>query len=192
MNRKLRRIADKLEKKAPVSANTKVERRGKKLSGYGIQLLEKQKVKSIYGVYEKQFKRFYSVAVKTEGSPGHNLLNLLERRLDNVVYRLKFSVTRAQARQIVVHGHVFVNGKRVYSPSYLVSVNDVVTMAPNVSDKQKFLEQVVDKRLSIGIKVPEWLELDSKNRKGIVLRMPARSDVQAPIEEHLIVELYSK
>jgi len=192
MNRKLKRIADQLEKKAPVSANAKVERRGKKLSGYGTQLLEKQKVKSIYGVYEKQFKRFYSVAVKTEGSPGHNLLSLLERRLDNVVYRLKFSVTRAQARQIVVHGHVFVNGKRVYSPSYLVSVNDVVTMAPNVSDKQKFLEQVIDKRLSIGIKVPEWLELDGKNRKGIVLRMPARSDVQAPIEEHLIVELYSK
>ncbi len=192
MNRKLKRIADQLEKKAPVNANAKVERRGKKLSGYGTQLLEKQKVKSIYGVYEKQFKRFYSVAVKTEGSPGDNLLSLLERRLDNVVYRLKFSVTRAQARQIVVHGHVFVNGKRVYSPSYLVSVNDVVTLAPNVTDKQKFLEQVVDKRLSIGIKVPEWLELDGKNRKGIVLRMPVRSDVQAPIEEHLIVELYSK
>ncbi len=192
MNRKLKRIADQLEKKAPVNANAKVERRGKKLSGYGTQLLEKQKVKSIYGVYEKQFKRFYSVAVKTEGSPGDNLLSLLERRLDNVVYRLKFSVTRAQARQIVVHGHVFVNGKRVYSPSYLVSINDVVTFAPNVSDKQKFLEQVVDKRLTIGIKVPEWLELDGKNRKGIVLRMPIRSDVQAPIEEHLIVELYSK
>jgi small subunit ribosomal protein S4 len=192
MNRKLKRIADQLEKKSPVNANAKVERRGKKLSGYGTQLLEKQKVKCIYGVYEKQFKRFYSVAVKTEGSPGDNLLSLLERRLDNVVYRLKFSVTRAQARQIVVHGHVFVNGKRVYSPSYLVSVNDVVTFAPNVSDKQKFLEQVVDKRLSIGIKIPEWLELDGKNRKGIILRMPVRSDIQAPIEEHLIVELYSK
>jgi small subunit ribosomal protein S4 len=190
MNRKLKRIADQLEKKVP--ANAKVERRAKKLSGYGTQLLEKQKVKSIYGVYEKQFKRFFSIAVKTEGSPGDNLLSLLERRLDNVVYRLKFSVTRAQARQIVVHGHVFVNGKRVYSPSFFVSVGDVITMAPNVSDKQKFLEQVIDKRLSIGIKVPEWLELDNKNRKGIVLRMPVRSDVQAPIEEHLIVELYSK
>jgi len=192
MNRKLKRIADQLEKKAPVAAGKTPERRGKKLSGYGTQLLEKQKVKCIYGVYEKQFKRFYSLAVKTEGSPGDNLLSLLERRLDNIVYRLKFSVTRAQARQVVVHGHVFVNGKRVYSPSYLISVGDVVTMAPNVSDKPKFLEQVVDKRLSIGIKVPEWLELDSKNRKGIVLRMPVRSDVQAPIEEHLIVELYSK
>ncbi len=192
MNRKLKRIADQLEKKAPVAANAKVERRGKKLSGYGTQLLEKQKVKSIYGVYEKQFKRFFSVAVKTEGSPGENLLSLLERRLDNVVFRLKFSVTRAQARQIVVHGHVFVNGKRVYSPSYLVSVGDVVTMAPNVTEKKEFLAQVVDKRLSIGIKVPEWLELDGKNRKGIVLRMPVRSDVHAPIEEHLIVELYSK
>jgi small subunit ribosomal protein S4 len=191
MNRKLRRIADQLEKKVPASAKTP-ERRGKKLSGYGTQLLEKQKVKSIYGVYEKQFKRFYSLAVKAEGSPGDNLLSLLERRLDNTVYRLKFSVTRAQSRQIIVHGHVFVNGKRVYSPSYLISIGDVVTMAPNVAGKEKFLEQVVDKRLSIGIKVPEWLELDSKNRKGTVLRMPIRSDVQAPIEEHLIVELYSK
>ena len=140
MNRKLRRIADQLEKKAPV--NKLEQRRGKKLSGYGTQLLEKQKVKSIYGVYEKQFKRFYALAVKTEGSPGDNLLSLLERRLDNTVYRLKFSMTRAQARQIIVHGHVFVNGKRVYSPSFFVSVGDVVTMAPNVADKQKFLAQV--------------------------------------------------
>lgn len=191
MNRKLKRIADQLEKKAVPSAKT-TERRGKKLSGYGTQLLEKQKVKSIYGVYEKQFKRFYSLAVKAEGSPGDNLLSLLERRLDNAVYRLKFSVTRAQSRQVVVHGHVFVNGKRVYSPSYLVSVGDVITMAPNVASKQKFLEQVIDKRLSMGIKVPDWLELESKSHKGTVLRMPIRSDVQAPIEEHLIVELYSK
>lgn len=191
MNRKLKRIADQLEKKTTTATKT-TERRGKKLSGYGTQLLEKQKVKCIYGVYEKQFKRFYSLAVREEGSPGDNLLSLLERRLDNTVYRLKFSVTRAQSRQVVVHGHIFVNGKRVHSPSYLVSVGDVITMAPNVAGKEKFLEQVVDKRLSMGIKVPDWLELDSKNRKGTVLRMPIRSDVQAPIEEHLIVELYSK
>ncbi len=189
MNRKLKRIADQLEKK--VAAKTEV-RRGKKLSNYGTQLLEKQKLKSIYGVYEKQFRRFFDLAVRTEGSPGDNLLSLLERRLDNVVYRIKFSITRAQARQMVVHGHVFVNGKRVYSPSYLVSTGEVVTLAPNVAEKTKFLEQVIDKRLNIGIKAPDWLELDQKNRKGIVLRMPVRTDVQAPIEEHLIVELYSK
>jgi len=189
MNRKLKRAASQLEKKV---STPKSEGRAKKLSGYGTQLLEKQKVKSIYGVYEKQFKRFFSIAVRTEGSPGDNLLSLLERRLDNVVYRLKFATTRAQARQLVVHGHVMLNGKKVYAPSCFVSVGDVVTFATNVADKSKFLEQVIDKRSSVGIKVPEWLELDSKNRKGSVLRMPVRSDVQAPIEEHLIVELYSK
>lgn len=188
MNRKLKRMASQLEKKAP-----KVEqRRNRKLSDYGIQLLEKQKVKCIYGVYEKQFKRFFSLAVRAEGSPGDNLLSLLERRLDNTIYRLKFTVTRAQARQVVVHGHVLVNGRKVYSPSYFVSVGDVITLAPNVAEKAKFLEQVVDKRLNIGIKVPEWLELDKKDRKGTILRMPIRSDIQAQIEEHLIVELYSK
>lgn len=189
MNRKLRRAASQLEKKLPAA---KTEHRAKKLSGYGIQMMEKQKVKAIYGVYEKQFKRFFSIAVRTEGSPGDNLLSLLERRLDNVVYRLKFAVTRAQARQLIVHGHVLLNGKKVYAPSCFVSVGDTVTFAPNVDHKTKFLEQVIDKRSSVGIKVPEWLELDSKTRKGIILRMPVRSDVQAPIEEHLIVELYSK
>jgi small subunit ribosomal protein S4 len=189
MNRKLRRMAGQLEKKV---TNAKPERRMRKRSDYGIQLLEKQKVKAIYGVYEKQFKRFFSLAVRAEGDPGSNLLSLLERRLDNSVYRLKFTVTRAQARQVVVHGHIQVNGRKVYSPSFLVSVSDVITFAPNVADKVKFLEQVVEKRLNIGIKVPEWLELDKKNRKGAVLRIPIRSDIQAPIEEHLIVELYSK
>ena len=108
------------------------------------------------------------------------------------VYRLNLHTTRAQARQIIVHGHVLVNGKKVYSPSYLVSVNDEISLAPNVTQKTEFLEQVIDKRLNIGVKVPEWLELNKKDRKGHVLRLPVRSDIQAPIEEHLIVELYSK
>lgn len=169
------------------------QKRGKKLSEYGKQLVEKQKVKDMYGVREKQFRRFFANAVRaTEGAPGENLLSLLERRLDNVLYRLKMAVTRRQARQVIVHGHVLVNGKKVYSPSFLVSVNDAVTLASNVADKTTFLEQVVDKRLNIGIKVPEWLELDKKDRKGQVLRLPVRSDIQTPIEEHLIVELYSK
>lgn len=164
----------------------------KKLSEYGKQLQEKQKVKEMYGVREKQFKRFFKNAVKAQGVPGENLLNSLERRLDNTVYRLKLAVTRTQARQIVVHGHVCVNGKKVNSPSFLVSIGDVVTLNDRALTKETFISQVVDKRFKVGIKVPEWLELDKKDRIGRVLRLPVRSDIQVPIEEHLIVELYSK
>ena len=168
------------------------QKRSRKLSEYGKQLHEKQKVKKMYGVREKQFRRFFGIAVKKEGATGDILLSLLERRLDNVIYRLKLANTRRQARQVIVHGHVLVNGKKVYSPSYIVSVNDQVSLAQNVLDKKAFLEQVIDKRLNIGIKVPEWLELDKKDRKGLILRDPVRSDIKTPIEEHLIVELYSK
>jgi small subunit ribosomal protein S4 len=169
------------------------KQRTKKLSEYGKQSAEKQKVKEIYGLREKQFRRFFSIASKSRvGAPGENLLVLLERRLDNTVYRLKLATTRRQARQIIVHGHILVNGHKVYSPSYFVSVNDVVTVAANVLDKKPFVDQVIDKRLNVAIKVPEWLELDKQGRVGRVLRFPVRSDVQMPIEEHLIVELYSK
>ena len=171
----------------PTGAN-----RQKKLSEYGKQLQEKQKVKQMYGMLEKQFKRFFDIARKQQGVTGSNLLSLLERRLDNVLYRLKMSVTRRQARQIIVHGHVMVNGTRVYTPSFLVDQGDVVTLEQATLKNEKFLENVVDKRLNIGIKVPEWLELDKDQRKGAVLRLPIRSDLQAPIEEHLIVEMYSK
>ncbi len=164
----------------------------KKLSEYGKQLLEKQKVKKMYGVREKQFRRFFSEAMRQQGAPGENLLSLLEQRLDNILYRLKLAVTRRQARQVIVHGHVLVNGKRVYSPSLLVQVGDTVSFVENVASKTQFLEQVIDKRLNIGIKVPEWLELNKQDRKGQVLRRPVRSDIQVPIEEHMIVELYSK
>jgi small subunit ribosomal protein S4 len=167
-------------------------KRARKLSEYGKQLLEKQKVKEMYGVREKQFKRFFRLATKSQDAPGETLLSLLERRLDNTLYRLKLASSRAQARQIVVHGHVLVNGKKVYSPSFLVNINDVVSFAPNVADKKTFLESVVDKRLNIGIKVPEWLELNKQSRTGQIVRLPVRTDIQVPIEEHLIVELYSK
>jgi len=167
-------------------------KRMKKLSEYGRQLEEKQKVKNMYGVLERQFKRFFKMAIKGQEAPGEKLLSLLERRLDNTVYRLKLAVSRTQARQIIVHGHLLVNGKKVYSPSYLVAVDDEISLAPNVAQKTAFLEQVVDKRLNVGIKVPEWLELNKKERKGRVLRFPVRSDIQTSIEEHLIVELYSK
>jgi small subunit ribosomal protein S4 len=188
-----------MEKKQTSSASGKTatdkktsSKRPRKLSEYGKQLVEKQKVKHMYGMREKQFRRFFSIANRMEGAPGENLLSLLERRLDNTLYRLKLAVSRAQARQMIVHGHVLVNGKKVYSPSYFVSLNDVISLAPNVVDKAAFLENVVEKRLNIGIKVPEWLELNKKDRKGMVLRYPARTDIQVPIEEHLIVELYSK
>jgi small subunit ribosomal protein S4 len=165
----------------------------RKQSEYGKQLSEKQKVKEMYGLREKQFKRFFGVAIRSrEGVPGENLLSLLERRLDNTLYRLKLATTRTQARQMIVHGHVMVNGEKVYSPSFLVKVNNEIALDPKVMEKKIFLEQVVDKRLNIGIKVPEWLELNKTDRKGRVLRNPVRSDIQAPIEEHLIVELYSR
>lgn len=171
----------------------KTKRPARKLSEYGKQLAEKQKVKKMYGVREKQFRRFFKMAVQArEGGPGENLLSLLERRLDNTIYRLKLTKTRCQARQIIVHGHVLVNGRKVSSPSFLVSPEDVITLAANVASKTAFVEQVIDKRLKMGIKVPEWLELIKNDRKGIVLRDPVRSDIQVPIEEHLIVELYSK
>jgi small subunit ribosomal protein S4 len=165
----------------------------KKLSEYGKQLREKQKVKEMYGLRERQFKRFFVVASKQrDGGPGENLLKLLERRLDNVVYRLKMATTRTQARQIITHGHILVNGKKVYSPSFLVSLDDAVTINDRVVELKTFLADVIEKRMKIGIKVPEWLELDKKDRMGRVLRLPIRSDIQVPIEEHLIVELYSK
>jgi small subunit ribosomal protein S4 len=165
---------------------------GRKLSEYGKQLLEKQKVKEMYGLRERQFKRFFGIAVKNEGAPGENLLSLLERRIDNTLYRLKMAASRAQARQVVVHGHVLINGQKVTTPSFLVSPNDEISLVEKTIEKKAFIEQVVDKRLKIGIKVPEWLELNKQERKGRVLRVPVRSDIQVPIEEHLIVELYSK
>lgn len=168
------------------------EKRQRKMSEYGRQLAEKQKVKRMYHMRERQFRRFFSAAVGTKGATGEILLGFLERRIDNVVYRLKLATSRKQARQLVVHGHILVNGKRVYSPSYLVSINDVVSLNPAALEHKEFMTQVIDKRLNLGIKVPEWLELDKKSYKGSVLRYPVRSDLQVPIEDHLIVELYSK
>lgn len=179
-----------MEKKSVSTERT--QKRPTKMTEYGRQLREKQKVKEIYGMREKQFRRFFKEAVRSKGATGETLLSLLERRLDNVLYRLKFATTRRQARQIIVHGHVLVNGKKVYSPSYLLKVSDSISFASNVENKTLFIEKVIDKRLKTNVKVPEWLELDKKSRKGQVLRLPVRSDIQTPIEEHLIVELYSK
>jgi len=165
----------------------------KRISEYGKQLAEKQKVKQMYGMREKQFRRFYSLATNAkQGTPGENLLNLLERRIDNVVYRLKMATTRAQARQMIVHGHIKINDRKVTSPSSFVNIDDVVSLTDSALKNSVLLEKVIDKRMSIGIKVPEWLELVKKDRAGKILRHPVRADLQAPIEEYLIVELYSK
>lgn len=182
---------ERVDKEELSEKQQKAQRR--KLSEYGKQLHEKQKVKEMYGLRERQFKRFFEVASKQrEGGPGENLLTLLERRLDNTVYRLKMAKTRTQARQIVTHGHILVNGKKVYSPAFLVSLNDLISLDEHVFEKKVFLENVVEKRMKVGIKVPDWLEFDKKERTGRVLRFPVRADIQVPIEEHLIVELYSK
>lgn len=168
------------------------QKRQKRMTEYGKQLYEKQKVKQMYGMRERQFRRFFDLAVRQEGAPGDNLLSMLESRLDNVVFRLKLASSRPQARQMVVHGHIQVNGKKVTTPSCFVSVGDVVRVVPTSIDKKQFVESVVNKRLSIAIKVPEWLELKKSDFSGQILRRPVRTDIQVPIEEHLIVELYSK
>ncbi len=164
----------------------------KKTSEYGKQLKEKQKVKLLYGVLERQFRRFFDIASQQKGVTGEVLLCTLERRLDNVIYRLKMATSRVQARQMVTHGHVFVNGSRVESPSYIVNIDDLISLSERSLKKKDFLEHVVDKRLNMGIRVPEWLELKKKERNGVIVRLPIRSDITVPIEEHLIVELYSK
>lgn len=164
----------------------------KKMSEYGKQLREKQKVKLMYQVLEKQFIRFFNLASKKKGVTGEILLSLLESRLDNVVYRLKMTFSRDQARQLVVHGNILVNGKRVKSPSYIVKVGDEIALSNKLLGSKLFISTIVDKRMGMGVKVPEWLELNKKERKGKILREPVREDITVPIEEHLIVELYSK
>ena len=167
-------------------------KRARKTSEYGQQLEEKQKVKHMYGMRERQFRNFFAEAVRGHEIPGEKLLRLLEQRLDNVVYRLKFAASRTQARQIVVHGHITVNGKKVSSPSYLIAVGDEVALSERIRTRTSFIEAVVDKRMKKAIKPPEWLELDKDGVRGRVLRDPARSDIKVPIEEHRIVGLYSK
>ena len=162
----------------------------KKQSEYAMQLAEKQKVKFVYGIMEKQFRMYYDRAAKAEGKTGENLLVLVERRLDNVVYRLGFAMTRREARQLVNHGHFTVNGKRVNIPSYLVSVGDVIEVAEKSRSSVKF------KRLTgedaVMVTLPQWLEREKNTLRGTVTKMPSREDIDLPIEEHLIVELYSK
>ena len=170
-------------------SNRQVRRQNRKKSEYGIQLTEKQKAKFIYGVLEKQFRGYYDKAKKMEGIAGENLLILLERRIDNVVYRLGLANTRREARQIVRHGHIAVNGKRLDIPSAMTYVGDVITVMENSRGKEYFkgMEETLATKA-----VPAWLIQDAQNLGGKVDRFPTREEIDVPIEEHLIVELYSK
>ena len=161
----------------------------KKLSEYGLQLREKQKVRKAYGILEGQFRHYFELANKKQGVTGDNLLQLIERRLDNVVYRLGLAVSRPEARQLVSHAHFLVNGKKVNIPSYLVKVGDVITVK-ETSRKSPKLDAVLAATESRA--VPKWLDMNRDTLEGRVVAFAEREDIDLPIEEHLIVELYSK
>lgn len=162
----------------------------KKQSEYAIQLTEKQKVKFVYGILEKQFRMYYEKATHMTGKTGENLLTLIERRLDNVAYRLGFATTRRDARQLVNHGHLTVNGQRVNIPSYLVKPGDVIEVCEKSSKSVKF-KRLLGEDAPVVI-APKWLDRTKNALQGTVVAMPARDDIDFPVEEHLIVELYSK
>ncbi len=161
----------------------------KKQSEYGMQLNEKQKVKFIYGVLEKQFRLYYERAEKMPGITGENLLAILEQRLDNVVFRLGFAMTRREARQLVNHGHVTVNGRKVNIPSYQVKPGMVISLTEKGKSMQKIKENIEDNAFRAA---PKWIEYDKNNLTAKIIAVPAREDIDMPIEERLIVELYSK
>jgi len=160
-----------------------------KIVGYGLQLREKQKTKRMYFTQEGQFRNYFEKAAKSKGVTGEKLLQQLERRLDNVVYRLGFGISRRQARQLVRHGHIAVNGRKVNIPSYQCNVGEEIAIRDN-SRKLPILEQAKD--FASHQNAPTWLEIDRDNYKGRVLALPKREDIQMPVNEQLIVELYSK
>jgi small subunit ribosomal protein S4 len=161
----------------------------RKQSEYAMQLNEKQKAKFVYGVQERQFRHYYEVAAKTTGVTGENLLRLLERRLDNCVYRLGFANTRREARQMVTHGHITVNGKRVDICSYLIKVGDVISIAEK-SRSSQHVKDILEKNAATA--VPKWMQISHDTIEGKIIAMPERSDIDFDINETLIVELYSK
>ena len=165
------------------------QRRGRKLSDYGVQLREKQKVKRMYGLSEKQFRLFFERADRQKGITGTNLLILLERRFDNVVYRMGFVNSRAQGRQLVKHEHFTINGKKVNIPSYLAKIGDVIELR----EKSRNMQAISDSLDAVVRRgVPQWIDLEKENLKGTVKGFPVREDLTMPIQEQLIVELYSK
>lgn len=161
----------------------------KKLSDYGLQLREKQKVRRMYGILERQFRRYFMEASRKKGVTGETLLQLIERRLDNVIYRMGFAPNRRKARQLVGHGHILVNGRRVNIPSFLVKAGDLI----EVKESSKNISDILDSiSKSEHRGLPSWVEVDSSNLRGKVLHIPSREEIQLPVQEQLIVELYSK
>ena len=171
------------------SSNRNPKQGRKKQSEYGLQLNEKQKVKFIYGVLEKQFRKYYVMATKKQGITGEMLLQILESRLDNVVFRLGLAITRREARQIVNHGHITVNGQKVDIPSYLVKPGDVIAVREKSKNSVRIKEIVETNANRV---VPKWLSMDKNTLTGKVITLAARDDIDYEVEEHLIVELYSK
>ncbi len=161
----------------------------KKKSEYALQLNEKQKVKFVYGVLEKQFHSYYEKATRMPGKTGENLLKILESRLDNVVFNLGFAMTRPEARQLVRHGHFTVNGKKVNIPSYLCRAGDVIAVKEGSRSSEKF-KAIMEANAANPI--PKWLDVDRNTQTGRIINLPEREDIDLPVEEHLIVELYSK
>jgi len=170
-------------------SNRQLKRANRKMSEYGLQLREKQKAKFIYGVLEKPFRNYYAKAKQMEGMTGENLMILLESRLDNVMFRMGFARTRKEARQIVDHKHVLVNGKQVNIPSYLVKAGDVIEIKEKHKDCQRYKDIL---EVTGGNIIPDWLEVDAENLKGTVKELPSREAIDVPVDEMLIVELYSK
>lgn len=170
-------------------SNRQLKRANRKMSEYGLQLREKQKAKFIYGVLEKPFRNYYAKAKQMEGMTGENLMILLESRLDNVMFRMGFARTRKEARQIVDHKHVLVNGKQVNIPSYLVKAGDMIEIKEKHKDCQRYKDIL---EVTGGNMIPDWLEVDAENLKGTVKELPSREAIDVPVDEMLIVELYSK
>ncbi|MFQ9516542.1 MAG: 30S ribosomal protein S4 [Eubacterium sp.] len=170
-------------------SNRNLNRSSRKMSEYGLQLREKQKAKFIYGVLEKPFRNYYQKAQKKPGQTGENLMILLETRLDNVIFRMGFARTRKEARQIVDHKHVLVNGKQVNIPSYLIKVGDVIEIKEDCKSSQRYKDII---EVTGGRTVPAWIEADQENLKGEIKELPKRDEIDVPVDEMLIVELYSK
>ena len=170
-------------------SNRELKRANRKMSEYGLQLREKQKAKFIYGVLEKPFRNYYAKATRMDGMAGANLMILLERRLDNVVYRMGFGRTRRETRQIVDHKHVLVNGKCVNIPSYLVKAGDVIEIREKSKSSQRYKEVL---ETTAGRLTPAWVDVDHENLRGTVKELPSRDEIDVPVNEMLIVELYSK
>ena len=170
-------------------SNRELKRANRKVSEYGLQLREKQKAKFIYGVLEKPFRNYYTKAEKMEGQTGENMMILLERRLDNVVFRMGFGRTRRETRQMVDHKHILVNGKCVNIPSYLVKAGDVIEVKEKAKSSQRYKDAL---EVTAGRLVPAWLDVDQENLRGTVKELPSRDEIDVPVNEMLIVEFYSK